>query len=148
MNEGFVLFIISVILVTTIGYLAQRVGLCMVRGVEQAASGRPSFLLAILCSGAFAWVAMLLLQYTSMQAHFGAYQATFYSFAGGFLFGMGAAFNHGCGVSTIGRLVRGESIMLATVMGWFIGWLIFSDYAQGIPHIKLSFNLEHQFLIL
>lgn len=148
MNEEMIFFIFAVILISTVGYLAQRVGLCMVKGVKEASVGKPSFLFAILCSGSFAWVAMFLLQFTAIDVHFGAYEASIYSFLGGLLFGLGAAFNDGCGVSTISRLMRGQSVMVATITGWLIGWVLFTDYAQHIKPQALSFDLGFQQIIL
>lgn len=148
MTHTLTFFILSLILIFSLGYKAQRIGLCMVRGVEQATRGNFSFILAILFSGAFAWIAMLILQFNQTSVHFGTYQASIYSILGGFLFGLGAAFNQGCGVSTISRLVKGHSSMIATVLGWFIGWILLSDYAQSIPHQKLSFDLTHQTFLL
>jgi hypothetical protein len=42
---------ISLLLVCIIGFLAQSIGLCMVRGVNEFKSGKPEFLLALLLRG-------------------------------------------------------------------------------------------------
>lgn len=128
-------FIVSMILMASLGYLAQTSGLCMVRGVNEAAKGKPMFLFAILLSGTFAWLAMLIVYFSSGESVFISYQASWFSVFGGFLFGLGAAVNSGCGVSTISRLARGQLVMLATVLGWLIGWVLF---ATLITKIEIS----------
>lgn len=120
----------------------------MVRGVEKARNGKPSFLLAIVCSSAFAWVAILLATPLNLQQHFTAYAFTPLSLIGGLLFGLGAALNHGCGVSTITRLVRGELTMLSTVCGWLIGWLILTPYMNTISQQRMGYNFQLQGIVL
>ena len=76
----------------------------MVRGVNEAASGRPLFLLAILFSGSFSWVSIFIAHLMELPTPFISYHVTALALAGGLLFGLGAAFNNGCGVSTISKL--------------------------------------------
>jgi uncharacterized membrane protein YedE/YeeE len=82
------------------------------------------FLAAILLSGSFAWLPFLVAKVSLDHSMFVSYQATWFSVIGGVLFGLGAAVNHGCGVSTVSRLVRGETAMLATILGWLTGWVL------------------------
>ena len=130
-----VLFMFAVLLVASIGYLAQTTGLCMVRGVDEAASGNPLFLLAILLSGAFAWTSLLLAYFYGTAVPFASHGPGMSSILGGLLFGVGAAFNNGCGVSTISKLARGQLAMLATIIGWLVGWLL---EAAFFPEVQLS----------
>lgn len=121
------LFFLSLICIAILGYLAQTTGLCMVRGVKEASSGKPMFLMAIILSGTLCWMAVGFAYFFDEGRHFTAFQPTLYSALGGFLFGLGAAFNSGCGVSTVSRLARGELVMLSTILGWFIAWVFFSS---------------------
>ena len=52
------LLVFSLISIGILGYLAQNIGLCMVRGVKEWRNGNREFLFAILLSGVFAWVAI------------------------------------------------------------------------------------------
>lgn len=126
------LFIVVMILIAYLGYLAQTTGLCMVRGVNEAFNGKPMFLIAILLSGSFAWLALFVMNFTTQESMFVPYQSTWYSALGGLLFGFGAAVNRGCGVSTISRLARGHVVMLATVFGWLIGWILFATFISKV----------------
>ncbi|MBA6356795.1 YeeE/YedE family protein [Colwellia sp. BRX8-3] len=128
---------IALILVCTIGYLAQSIGLCMVRGVNECKNGKPEFLLAILFSGVLAWVAMLYANYFGIHTHFKTYEVNSWFVIGGIIFGFGTAFNQGCGVSTLSKLSRGDSKMIFTITGWIIGWSILAQWSPTTTHIKL-----------
>lgn len=120
------LFTLALLCIFLLGYLAQTTGLCMVRGVKEAMSGSPMFLVAIVLSGSLAWVSMILGAVLEGRSLSAAFWPSLFSLFGGFLFGLGAAINSGCGVSTISRLARGEVVMLATLLGWFVAWLFFT----------------------
>jgi hypothetical protein len=122
------LFVVALVLVSAIGYLAQTTGLCMVRGVNEAASGKPLFLLAILFSGAFSWISIAIALYMGSPVPFVSFEITTLAIVGGLLFGLGAAFNNGCGVSTISKLARGQMAMAATIIGWLVGWVLLSIF--------------------
>lgn len=62
---------------------------------------------------------------------------------GGFIFGVGASINQACSISTMNQLAKGHIGKLLTIMGWFIGWSIwtqlisqqflFVEYKQANP---------------
>ncbi|WP_102456736.1 YeeE/YedE thiosulfate transporter family protein [Vibrio splendidus] len=84
------------------------------------------FIIAIVFSGSLAWVSMALGSVVEGRLLSAAFWPSLFSLFGGFLFGIGAAINSGCGVSTVSRLARGEVVMLATILGWFVAWLLFA----------------------
>jgi len=127
-----VFFIVTLILIAGLGYLAQTTGLCMVKGVNQAVKGKPMFLAAILLSGSFAWLPLLLANFTLAHTMPLTHQASWFTALGGLLFGFGAAVNHGCGVSTVSRLARGETVMLATILGWLTGWVLLASVISKV----------------
>ena len=53
------------------------------------------------------------------------------------LFGIGTAFNQGCGVSTLSKLSRGDLRMIATIIGWLIGWSILAKWLPDVPSTEL-----------
>ncbi len=142
------LFIAALLLVAAIGYLAQTTGLCMVRGVGEAVSGKPLFLMAILLSGTFAWVSMSIAEFYGLRTPFISYGIGTASILGGFLFGAGAAFNNGCGVSTISKLARGQLAMLATLVGWLLGWLLEVALIPDIHLPRFGITLTLHFGVL
>ena len=108
----------SLIIAAALGYLAQTTGLCMVRGMKEWMNGRPSFMAAILFSGVLAWVAGILAGPLGFELPYQRLAVDWWFPLGGFLFGIGTAFNQGCGVSTLSKLSRGELEMIATISGW------------------------------
>ncbi|BBB24682.1 YeeE/YedE thiosulfate transporter family protein [Amphritea japonica] len=117
-----VFFLGALLLAVLLGYLAQSTGLCMVRGIKEWLGGNPMFMLAILLSGVWAWVAASTAIFMGGSLPFKVYEANGWFALGGLLFGLGTAFNQGCGVSTLSKLSRGHLQMLATLAGWIIGW--------------------------
>jgi hypothetical protein len=140
---------IALLLIGILGYLAQSIGLCLVRGVDEATKGKPAFLIAILCSGSFTWLVAMLAGYFDLSPVFISFELSFYAVLGGMLFGIGATFNNGCGVSTISKLARGNLVMLVTVLGWFIGWYILTLFMPDIQiiHYDLPIFWQYGFLI-
>jgi len=142
------LFASVLICICLLGYLAQTTGLCMVRGVNEWKAGNKEFLLAILLSGIFAWVAALFSYYADIPLSFRTYQISGWFLFGGFVFGIGAAFNQGCGVSTLGKLARGDSKMIATIVGWLVGWTILAHWQPSINVMKNPLPSNMTYLLL
>lgn len=74
-----------------------------------------------------------------------------YAFIGGLLFGLGAAANGGCGVSTVSRFARGELPMLMTIFGWVVAWLALEPLipqAISPEPIHLGWSLRYGVLAL
>lgn len=137
---------VALSLAAVLGYLAQTTGLCMVRGMKEWMVGRPGFMAAILCSGVLAWVSGLLAGPLGYELPFERYGFSGWSALGGFLFGLGMAFNQGCGISTLSKLTRGEFEMIATISGWLLGWYLMEAWGpeltdQEMPAPGLSFFL-------
>jgi uncharacterized membrane protein YedE/YeeE len=124
--DALMVLIIIIFLVGSLGYLAQTSGLCMVRGVNEWKAGEPEFLLAIILSGSFGWVAILISYAFNFPLSMQANAVNAWFVFGGILFGIGASFNQGCGVSTLSKLARGDIKMMFTVIGWFVGWCLLS----------------------
>ena len=124
-------FAICLLVVATIGYLSQTTGLCMVRGMKEWMGGKPRFMAAILVSGIFAWVAGMLSGLLGSDPPYQRIAFNSWFAVGGLLFGAGAAFNQGCGVSTLGRLSRGELGMLTTILGWLTGWYLLDRWGPS-----------------
>jgi uncharacterized membrane protein YedE/YeeE len=125
------MLLLSLLFIVAIGYLAQTTGLCMVRGVKEAVSGKPVFLISILFSGSFVWLAIGIANLMGHPVVPIAQLPTVSTVFGGLIFGFGAAYNGGCGVSTISRFARGQIMMAATVLGWVVAWLLLSELFVG-----------------
>jgi len=133
--------------VIALGYLAQATGLCMFKGVSEWKQGNKEHLMAILLSGAFVWVSTLFAYLVDIPFHFKIYESNTWFLLGGFLFGLGTAFNKGCGISTLTKLTKGDIKMLATITGWLTGWTIFAYWSPDRALIEAPLlQLTHYLL--
>jgi len=130
---------LTLLAVIAMGYLAQSTGLCMFKGVNEWRQGNKEHLMAILLSGVLVWVSTLFAYLTQITFHFKIYEINAWFLLGGFLFGLGTAFNKGCGISTLSKLTKGDIKMLATITGWLVGWTIFAywDPERGLTQAPL-----------
>ena len=121
-----------------LGYMAQDTGLCLVRGVNEAKSGRPALLASILLCGVMLWLFVPLAAVLNAHVPFARHAVDPLFAAGGLLFGIGAAINRGCAVSTLSRLARGDLRMALTMLGWPIGYRLWTALMPGLAHAPLS----------
>lgn len=113
-------------LVMLIGFAAHRASLCTVRAVaEIIGSGTAwmlaSFLKAAAWAAAIAGALMLLFPATAAPVLERTPHAV--ALGGAFVFGIGAAINGGCSLSTLQRLADGDLSMLATLAAFVVGVL-------------------------
>lgn len=148
--------LIGIACVTLIGFIAHRVGICLVRAVKMSIERDFSLLLAILLSGLWAAIYILVADYNQWQQPFERFAFHPLFAVGGFIFGLGASVNQGCSVSTMHQFARGNLSMIFTMLGWFIGWCLWMslsmtnfvrvDYimlaALDINIVKLLFGLS------
>tara|TARA_R110001599_G_scaffold337686_1_gene556205 strand:- start:24925 stop:25872 length:948 start_codon:yes stop_codon:yes gene_type:complete len=120
-----------------IGYSAQVTGLCLVRGVSDWSRGQRLRLLAILSSGFWVYFYFPLAHLDLATLHLAGYGFHWAFLIGGAIFGVGAALNGACSVSTATRLSSGDISMLFTIAGWLLGWLLF-DYIG----VHLSYRVQ------
>ncbi|WCE31233.1 YeeE/YedE thiosulfate transporter family protein [Vibrio sp. SCSIO 43137] len=106
------------------------------------------FLLAFVFSGTLSWFAFALFGELSGTVDTSAYYPSWHVLFGGLLFGLGAAFNSGCGVSTISRLARGHFVMLAIICGWLTAWVAFSALDINTTREALEVSSRTQYTVL
>ncbi|MGF1723578.1 YeeE/YedE thiosulfate transporter family protein [Photobacterium nomapromontoriensis] len=135
-------YLLPIFLATIVGFLTQRTGLCMVRAVQELTAKRPAFLFTILCCGFWFWFIIPFLGSDIVSLSIKRYDGTLHFLLGGLLFGLGAAINKGCSISTISKLARGHIYMLATIVGWIIGWCILAS--MNIPFSYEPIEMLHE----
>ena len=109
--------ITGLLCVTLIGFIAHRVGICLVRGVAQLTDGRPALLMAILFSGLWVGAYSVVAAVQGWEQPFTRHALHPLFAVGGFIFGVGASINQGCSVSTLHQFARGNLAMLFTMTG-------------------------------
>ena len=129
--------LICLLLAALIGFATHRASLCNVKAVAEVLEvGRArmlaSLLVAVLWSATVAGTLILVLHWpvTPLPRRTPALLAL----AGGYVFGVGAAINGGCSLSTLQRLADGELAMLVTLAGFVLGVLLWAGVESlGVP---------------
>jgi hypothetical protein len=111
--------VLVLLLAPLLGFTAHAAGLCAVKAVSEVLTTRRAYMLASFAKAVLWIMAAMALFLWLMPGHpvSAIFAPTLASIAGGFAFGVGAALNGGCAVSTVTRLGSGEMRMLLTVAG-------------------------------
>ena len=134
----------SVLLAGMIGFASHRASLCTVRAVAEVMHTRSaymflSFAKAVLWASAISSVLVIWFNFPVPMILMRS--SLTFALLGGFVFGVGAAINGGCSLSTLQRFADGDLSMLVTIVGFGMGaagWLAldatwqFSEHAQVI----------------
>ena len=132
---------VSLLCAMLIGFAAHRASLCNVRAVAEIATAGSTHMLwslfqAVLWMAALTGVLVLSLGLVPQPASVRTPVA--WALAGGWLFGVGAAVNGGCSLSTLHRLADGELGMLATLAGFALGVATWPDVQAMLGPAGLS----------
>ena len=117
-----------------LGAAAHRGGLCTVRAVAEVLTTRRghilwSFLKASLWTTSF----LALAAAAGRAAPLASFSFDWIVVAGGLLFGIGAALNGACALSTFARLAEGHVAMAFAPLGWLAGMAALAEVAPGTP---------------
>lgn len=120
------LHLLSLAAVAFMGFAAHRASLCTVAAVAEALQQHRFDLLASFGRAAL-WTAAisgaLALAFSAPHPLLMLREPLAWALAGGLLFGVGAAINEGCSLSTLQRLADGDLSMLLTLAGFCLGVL-------------------------
>lgn len=131
MHSANTMVLLAPLLTGLIGFAAHRASLCTVRGVAEVITSRRAWMLASFAKAA-AWTALV----AGGIAYFSPTSASpvlesippALGLLGGFLFGVGAAINGGCSLSTLQRLADGDTSMLGTLGAFIFGVLAWNAF--------------------
>lgn len=121
-------------LVVLIGFAAHRASLCTVRAVAEIMSSRTAWMLGSFLKAA-AWAAAIaggLMLFSTFSVPVLERTSHGAALAGAFLFGVGAAVNGGCSLSTLQRLADGDLSMLGTLAAFVCGVLVANELATWL----------------
>jgi hypothetical protein len=120
-------FLIALACAAVIGFAAHRASLCHVKAVSEAMTSGTTHMLKSLTHAAL-WATLVggAIGVVGMRAPPPVWLPSSAAWAlfGGWLFGIGAALNGGCSLSTLHRLIDGELGMLATLLGFALGAVV------------------------
>ncbi|MBI5718796.1 MAG: YeeE/YedE family protein [Burkholderiales bacterium] len=167
MSSTALLDILALCCAALIGFAAHRASLCNVRAVAEVMTTRSAHMLWSLLQ-AVVWMVtltgVLVLGFGLVPQPALARTPMLLALAGGLLFGIGAAVNGGCSLSTLTRLADGHIGMAATLSGFALGvatwlavpavgwqaaltplpspWLRWPDLAPGLLALLLAWALH------
>jgi hypothetical protein len=117
-------FAIALLCAAVIGFAAHRASLCHVRAVSEVMSSGTAHMLTSLTHAAL-WAALVggAISVVGMRTPSTVWlpSSAGWALLGGWLFGVGAAVNGGCSLSTLHRLIDGEVGMVVTLLGFATG---------------------------
>jgi len=125
------LIVLAIVLGTILGFSAHRASVCTVRAVAEVMGSRRAYMFASV-GKSWLWIWAVALPFLWLFPAAGSgdgWSLTATAVLGGFLFGLGAAFNGGCAYSTMARLADGEGRMLAAIAGFALGAAAFATLA-------------------
>ncbi|HHH43503.1 MAG TPA: hypothetical protein ENK49_05135 [Gammaproteobacteria bacterium] len=141
---------VSMFLAFVVGFSAHRAGVCTVAAVAELRSTRQarlfiSFLKTIL------WILLisklLLLWHPELARPWQVDSGIWLALAGGFIFGVGATVNGGCGFSTISKLAQGNLHLAFTLPAFMAGvktalYTLPASAPTGLATLVLPFTLN------
>lgn len=126
MSGRLIVLVLSTGLAAFLGFAAHRAGICTVKVVEEALTTRRAYMLSSFAK-TILWTmvitSLLIWVFPSISANVTGWRVSIVGIAGGILFGVGAAVNGGCAISTLTRLSSGQLTMTATLAGLSLGML-------------------------
>lgn len=125
--------IVSMVAGAILGFSAHRAGLCTVKAVAEVMTTRRAYVLISFAKSAL-WVVAIGAVAGAMSSKIGFrhWPASWSTFLGGLLFGVGAGANGGCTFSTLSRLMDGNVGLLVTVVMWPVGMWMASFVWPGL----------------
>lgn len=144
--------LISLLLAFLIGWVSQRMGMCLVNATGLLLRRRPTLFVSLITCGLFG----LLL--APLYAVFGVSQPLFIPevgylslVGGGLLFGLASVLNDGCSVGTLTKLASGNLNKAFTILGWVLGIVLWYRLNMLVEHKILqmpSITNRHYWLTL
>ncbi|MFI8483297.1 YeeE/YedE thiosulfate transporter family protein [Pseudomonas sp. NPDC078700] len=121
--------LITLTLAFMIGWISQRMGLCLVAAITMAMHKRPTLFVALASCGLFGLLLTPLYQSIGVSQPFYQPIAPYpHIILGGLLFGISSVVNDGCSVGTLTKLARGNLSKAFTIIGWVIGILLWHQF--------------------
>ncbi|MHC8392753.1 YeeE/YedE thiosulfate transporter family protein [Pseudomonas sp. LB3P93] len=131
--------LISLLLAFLIGWVSQRMGMCLVNATGLLLRRRPTLFVSLISCGLFG---LLLAPFYGL---FGVSQPLFVPdvgyvslVGGGLLFGIASVLNDGCSVGTLTKLASGNLSKAFTIIGWVVGIVLWYHLNMLTEHKTLQ----------
>lgn len=122
MIESISILSFSAALAAILGFAAHRANICTVKAVEEMLTTRHAYML-LSFGKTILWVILvtLVLSWIVSPVAVVRWQLSYYSIAGGIMFGVGATLNGGCAFAMLARLANGKLVQILTLAGFGVG---------------------------
>jgi uncharacterized membrane protein YedE/YeeE len=128
--------LMALVLAFLIGWVSQRMGMCLVRASEQLLAGRPTLFVALTSCGLFGLMLAPIYRFSGVSLPLYSPGISYpLLVSGGLLFGVASVLNNGCSVGTLTRFACGNFNKLFTMIGWILGMVLWY-YMRMMPEQK------------
>src|SRR5471032_1354398 len=128
--------LMALVLAFLIGWVSQRMGMCLVKACEQLLAGRPTLFVALTSCGLFGLMLAPLYRFSEVSLPLYSPGISYpLLVSGGLLFGVASVLNNGCSVGTLTRFASGNFNKLFTMIGWVLG-IVLWYYLHMMPEQK------------
>ncbi len=144
--------LISLLLAFLIGWVSQRMGMCLVNAIGLLLKRRPTLFVSLVSCGLFG---LLLAPFYALS---GVSQPLFIPdvgylslVGGGLLFGLASVLNDGCSVGTLTKLASGNLNKVFTIFGWVLGIVLWHHLNMLPEHRALQMPMitsRHYWLVI
>lgn len=143
---------VSLLLAFLIGWVSQRMGMCLVNAMGLLLKRRPTLFVSLVSCGLFG---LLLAPFYALS---GVSQPLFIPevgylslVGGGLLFGLASVLNDGCSVGTLTKLASGNLNKAFTILGWVLGIVLWHHLNMLTEHRALQMPMitsRHYWLVI
>lgn len=143
---------ISLLLAFLIGWVSQRMGMCLVNAIRLLLKRRPTLFVSLVSCGLFGLLLAPLYALSGVSQPLFIPEVGYLSLVGGgLLFGLASVLNDGCSVGTLTKLASGNLNKVFTILGWVLGIVLWHHLNMLPEHRALQMPMitsRHYWLVI
>ncbi|VVP04073.1 hypothetical protein PS900_02993 [Pseudomonas fluorescens] len=144
--------LISLLLAFLIGWVSQRMGMCLVNAMGLLLKRRPTLFVSLVSCGLFGLLLAPLYVLSGVSQSLFIPEVGYLSLVGGgLLFGLASVLNDGCSVGTLTKLASGNLNKVFTILGWVLGIVLWHHLNMLPEHRALQMPMitsRHYWLVI
>ena len=144
--------LISLLLAFLIGWVSQRMGMCLVNAIGLLLKRRPTLFVSLVSCGLFGLLLAPLYALSGVSQPLFIPEVGYLSLVGGgLLFGLASVLNDGCSVGTLTKLASGNLNKVFTILGWVLGIVLWHHLNMLPEHRALQMPMitsRHYWLVI
>ncbi|MFY0731235.1 YeeE/YedE thiosulfate transporter family protein [Pseudomonas sp. NFX15] len=144
--------VIALLLSFLIGWVSQRMGMCLVNAMGQLLKRRPTLFVSLVSCGLFGLLLAPFYAWFDVSQPLFIPEVGYLSLVGGgLLFGLASVLNDGCSVGTLTKLASGNLNKGFTILGWVLGIVLWHRLNMLTEHRVLQMPMittGHYWLVI